>query len=240
MTSLLEARDLAIQGRLEPTSLTIEERSLVAVVGPNGGGKTSLLRALARADSTAGTVSIDGELLDGALPSRRTRLVAFLPASHEIAWPIPVRDYLALGGTAPESIVRELDLLDLRHLADRPMNQLSTGQRSRAMIARVLASSARMLLLDEPLSNLDPYWALRILDIFRQRADDGATVMFTLHDLSQLPKVDRALVMDRGLLAADEEPQALLSSVVMESIFGIVLENGLPALKRQADPRSSR
>jgi iron complex transport system ATP-binding protein len=240
MTSSLIAQGLAIPGRLEPTSLAIAKSSLVAVVGPNGGGKTSLLRALARVDTTQGSVTIDGELLDPALPSRRAKLVAFLPASHLIAWPIPVGDFLELGGATASSISREMSALDLAPLAERPMNQLSTGQRSRAMIGRALASDARMLLLDEPLSNLDPYWTLRTLDILRQRASAGVIAIVTLHDLAQLAKVDRALVMDRGTLIADSPPQALLDGDLIEAVFGVRMEDGVPVIRQRADPRSSR
>lgn len=240
MTSLLDAQGLAIAGRLETTALTVTGPELVAVIGPNGGGKTSLLRALARAESTHGTVTVAGESLDRALPSRRAKLVAFLPASHDIAWPIPVRDFLALGGATAASTAREMEALDLTGLADRPMNQLSTGQRSRAMIGRVLASEARLLLLDEPLSNLDPYWALRMLENLQERASKGSIVIMTLHDLGQLPKVDRVLVMDRGSMVADAAPQSLSSGDLIEDVFGIRLVDGQPALRRRGDPRSSR
>jgi len=240
MTSLLDAQGIGIASRLETTALAVATPELIAVIGPNGGGKTSLLRALARADRTQGNVAVAGESLDAALPSRRAKLVAFLPASHDIAWPIPVADFLALGGAVPTSIGREMEALDLAGLADRPMNQLSTGQRSRAMIARVLACDARLLLLDEPLSNLDPYWALRLLEILRQRASDGSIVILTLHDLSQLSKVDRILVICHGSVVADTSPQALSGSDLIEDVFEIRIVDGLPALRQRADPRSLR
>ena len=74
---------------------------MIALVGPNGGGKTSLLRALARIEGATGAVVIDGEDLDAAGEARRRRLLSFLPASREIAWPIAVRDVIALGGAGP-------------------------------------------------------------------------------------------------------------------------------------------
>ena len=96
MTSLV-ARAVGLEHRLYPTDLEVEAGQLVALVGPNGGGKTSLLRALARVEQASGSVEIDGEQLDGAGEARLRSLLAFLPASREIAWPIAVRDVIGLG-----------------------------------------------------------------------------------------------------------------------------------------------
>ena len=99
MTSLV-ARQVALDGRLHPTDLQIEAGEMVALVGPNGGGKTSLLRALARIEQASGQVLIDGDDVDDTAPARRPRLLSFLPASREVAWPIAARDIIALGLTA--------------------------------------------------------------------------------------------------------------------------------------------
>ena len=106
MTPLLEANALSLGTRLPPLDLSSAGGEMIALVGPNGGGKTSLLRALAGVEGASGSVRIDGEALDGLAEARRRRLLAFLPASREIAWPIAVRDVIALGLARPESMLQ--------------------------------------------------------------------------------------------------------------------------------------
>jgi len=220
MTSLL-ARNLEIPFRLSATDLTIASGELVALVGPNGGGKTSLLRAIARVEQASGHVSIDGEDVDGLSEARRARLVAFLPASRDVAWPISARDVIALGLSArDEQRVDELiHLFELEVLEKRPVDRLSTGERTRVLLARALASSPKLLLLDEPLSNLEPYWVLRLFEILRAFTGQGGMVLVALHDLARLDQFDRALLIAEGRVAKDEIPAKLIASAEFEEVF---------------------
>ena len=224
MTSLLEAREIAIAGRLNPTSVDAAPGSLIAVIGPNGAGKTSLLRALAGIERETGQILIDGEPIDDAPPARRMRLLSFLPATRSLVWPIAAQDVIALGlpSRDPARIIELVDLLELGNLATRSVNQLSTGERSRVLLARALAARPRLILLDEPLSNLDPYWVLRTLQILRAEIDSSrCTVMASVHDLSQVMAFDRALLVDRGGIIADGLPAAVLESPKLSSAFRI-------------------
>jgi iron complex transport system ATP-binding protein len=222
MTSLI-ARQVALDGRLLPTDLQIEAGEMVALVGPNGGGKTSLLRALARIEQASGQVLVDDEDVDAAATARRPRLLSFLPASREVAWSIAARDVIALGLAEPdEGRIEELIAqLELEELADRPINQLSTGERARVLTARALAARPQLLLLDEPLSNLDPYWVLRFLDLFGAAADAGQAVLVSLHDLSLLPRFRRVLLVADGRLQRDSAPARMVASERFEEIFRV-------------------
>jgi iron complex transport system ATP-binding protein len=238
--TLLAARELAIPGRLHATGLDVQSGELVALVGPNGGGKTSLLRALARIEGASGVVAIDGEDLDEAPMARRRQLLSFLPASRDVTWPISARDVIRLGlDRDDEPRVDEMvSLLELDKLADRPVNQLSTGERARVLTARALVGNPKLLLLDEPLSNLDPYWVLRLLDIFESSTQSGQVVLAALHDLSQLDRFDRALLVSDGMVQMDETPASLVASERFEEIFRISSANGRWAIRKPADPRS--
>ena len=224
MTSLLKAKGIELTNRLAPADLACTAGELVAVIGPNGAGKTSLLRAIAGIELTSGQVLIDGEEIEHAAPTRRMRLLSFLPATRSLIWPIAARDVIALGlPSADQPRVEELvERLELRALADRPVNHLSTGERSRVLLARALAARPRLLLLDEPLSNLDPYWVLKTLEILRAEAQaNGSAVLTSLHDLNQITAFDRAILLNEGAIMADCSPAEMLSSSALEEAFRI-------------------
>ena len=227
MTSLL-AEGVALGARLHPTDFSATSGELIAVVGPNGGGKTSLLRALARVERAQGRVRIDGEDLDDAPEARRRNLLAFLPASRDIGWPIATRDVIALGRGRrdPARIEELLTCFELESLADRPVDRLSTGERARVLMARALAARPRLLLLDEPLSNLDPYWVLRFLDLLRDCASKGQTLLVALHDLALINRFDRALLVADGRIEVDETPARLMAGERFEEIFRVRRTDG--------------
>ena len=226
MTPLIDARGLAIPRRLHSVDLTLAP-GMTAVIGPNGAGKTSLLRALAGIDLEAGHVLIAGEELAQAPPPRRMRLLAFLPATRSLVWPISTRDVIALGLPSPDSarVGELLKLLELDALADRPVDHLSTGERSRVLIARALAPRPRLLLLDEPLSNLDPYWVLRTLQILNSEAmQSGCAVLTSVHDLNQIWAFERVLLVDGGRIVADGSPDEVMDSPELVRAFRLVRE----------------
>jgi iron complex transport system ATP-binding protein len=239
MTSLLDARGVALDTRLQPTDLQLGAGELVALIGPNGGGKTSLLRALAGVELSAGAVRIDGQELREIPSARRSLLVTFLPASREVVWPIAARDVIALGLPAPEPArVDELiELLELQTLSFRPINHLSTGERARVLFARALAPRPRVLLLDEPLSNLDPYWVLRLLEILRETVAGGTSALLALHDIDRVTAFDRALLIAQGEVKSDRQPAEMLESPALAEAFRIERSERGWSLRRE-DRRS--
>lgn len=239
---MIVARALAFDRRLFPTDLQLAGGQAVALIGPNGGGKTSLLRTLACVHGAGGTVEIDGHVVRSASSAHRRRLVGLLPASRSLHWPIAVRDVIALGLDRPDPgrVAELVDALELRPLAERPADQLSTGERARVLMARVLASRPALLLLDEPLANLDPYWALRFLDLINAEASRGATVVVALHDLAQIARFDRVLLVNEGRLLRDETPAQLLAAPAFEEVFRVIKSDGGFAISPTAGRRSSQ
>jgi iron complex transport system ATP-binding protein len=226
MSALLQATGLALPGRLGDTALTLEAGELTCLVGPNGSGKTSLLHALAGIGDPSGSVLIDGSDPRALPPGRRQRLFAYLPASRDISWPLTAHDLIALGSPSGEreaGIRQVLTVLGLSEFADRRIDRMSTGERSRVLIARALVAGPRLLLLDEPASNLDPYWQLRLMDYLRTSArDNGQALLVAVHDL-ELARAyaDRLIVMNEGRIEADGDPETLLGSEIIPRIFGI-------------------
>jgi iron complex transport system ATP-binding protein len=245
VSPIVEAEGLAIAGRLRPTSLAVAAPQLVCLVGPNGSGKTSLLHAIAGIGGAVGAVRIGGRDARAAGADERRRLLAFLPATREIAWPLAARDVVALGlpsGAGVEAAEAALAELELGAFAERRVDRLSTGERSRVLLARVLAARPRLLLLDEPVANLDPLWALRLMDhlamLVRER---GQAAILALHDLDIAARyADRLIVMNEGGIAAEGPPRALLEGPMIGAVFGIERgAEGWRPLSPREHPRSS-
>jgi iron complex transport system ATP-binding protein len=215
---ILSAAGLALPGRLFDVSVDLAAGELVCLVGPNGSGKTSLLHALAGIGRPAGAVTMDGIDPRTLGPAQRPGFLTYLPATRDIPWPLLARDLIALGGGDAGFAA-----LELEPLLGRRIDALSTGERSRVLIARALAPRPRLLLLDEPTANLDPLWQIRLMELVRAeiagggRAERGRAALVAIHDLDAAARyADRILVMDRGRIAAEG-----LDGPHVAAIFGI-------------------
>lgn len=223
MSPLLEARNLHCPGRLHPADLDFKPRELIALVGPNGAGKTTLLHALAGIAPDGGTVSIDGVDIRRLPPSLRMSRLGYMAASRDIAWPIAACDLVALG--LPDrrnraAIRAALDKTRAFAFAGRRVDRLSTGERTRVFLARTLAASPKVLLLDEPTANLDPYWQLFIFGLLRQECARGAAVMVAVHDLSLATRfADRIIAIEHGKIIADGPVGHVMTDELMERLF---------------------
>jgi iron complex transport system ATP-binding protein len=234
---ILRASGLALPGRLFGVSIDIEEGELVCLVGPNGSGKTSLLHALAGIGAPSGEVAMAGVDPRTLGPGLRPSFLTYLPATRDVHWPLLARDLIALGGGDAD-----FPALELAPLLGRRIDTLSTGERSRVLIARALAPRPRLLLLDEPTANLDPLWQIRLMELVREeiggggRAERKRAALVAIHDLDAAALyADRILVMDKGRIAAEG-----LDGAHVARIFGIERVGGLwRPVRPVADPRSS-
>jgi iron complex transport system ATP-binding protein len=216
---------------------------VTCIVGPNGAGKTTLLRAGAGLVALeSGQCTLSGRPLSEWTRAERARRIAYLPQGGDAAWPILAQDLVALGRlpygaglsrlTAEdrEAIASAMARADVSALAQRRVDQLSTGERMRVLFARALATGADLLLADEPAAHLDPAHQLRLMQLLHEEAARGAAVLVTLHELALAAACDRVLVLDRGRLAAAGTAQEALSDAVLAGVFGVAAARAeLPA-----------
>lgn len=179
---------------LREVTLTFPDRGLVALIGPNGCGKTTLLRAVAGLlVPPGGTISITGRYLAELSHTERSHLVAFGPENTTVPFAYSARDIVTMGlypwhGGRPSAedlkrVDAVMECLGLVELAQRSISSLSSGERQRVHVARVLASKAALLLCDEPTANLDPAHAKQVLTQLRDTARDRL-VIAVIHDIN--------------------------------------------------------
>jgi len=207
---------------------------VIGLIGPNGAGKSTLVRAIAGLIPAKGSILIDGRRV-ATMPLRdRARHIAYLPQGQAVHWPLTVERLVALGRLphlAPfarpgsidaEAIELALGRTELRGLRDRPVDELSGGERARVLLARALAVEAPVLLADEPLAALDPAHQIDVMALLRGEAARGATVIAVLHDLTLAARwCDRLLLIDKGRLIADGKPAAVLTADRIGSVYKV-------------------
>jgi iron complex transport system ATP-binding protein len=235
------ARGLVTPGRLQCTDLELAAGSVTALVGPNGSGKTSLLNALAAVPPATGSVEIAGKELRRQPPSIRRNLVGLLTADRQVAWPISGGDLVRLGARRGSAVAEAAAVLSLTLLLERRVDRVSSGERARLLLARLLASDPKLLLLDEPLANLDPYWQLVVMEALRERVrTPDRAVVLVVHDLASAVRfADRILLMSAGTIVWDGPAADLQTSGAADGVFGARWTGVEWQLSRPADPRSS-
>lgn len=221
---------------LSDVSFNLEKGKVLAILGQNGAGKTSLLRSINRTVSlSAGSISLFGR--DTELLSRReiARLVAVVAQENETKFPVSVLEYVLGGRFAHQPAFgfeneKDLDAAEdaicrcnLRGFEHRLMNELSGGERQRAVLARALATEASLLLLDEPSANLDPANQGIIFRLVRSRSREcGGSAIVITHDPNLASQfADRILLLHQGRVLADGQPEIVLSNELIKAVYGI-------------------
>ncbi|RIJ45719.1 ABC transporter ATP-binding protein [Clavibacter lycopersici] len=217
---------------LDDVSFEAPTGSVTGIVGPNGGGKTTLLRALVRAAPLAGgRVTVDGE--DVRTRSRRwiARRVAEVGQRQDPDESLTVADEVALGGLAGRGVLRPhgsgdddrvaaaLEAVGMAHLAGDRLATLSGGELQRIALARALAQGAGHVLLDEPTNHLDIRHRLEVARLMRRIAP---TVVVVLHDLEVAAEVcDHVVVLHRGRVAGAGAPADVLRPELLDAVYDV-------------------
>jgi iron complex transport system ATP-binding protein len=221
---------------VDNVSFAIEPGTWCTLIGPNGAGKTSLVETivgLRRASS--GDVTIHGRSVAHLSERERARTVAFVPQNPVVPAGMTVATYVGLGRTAYHGVLRSagatdraivssvLERVGLVAMADRDVASLSGGERQRTVLARALAQSTLVLVLDEPTTGLDVRHQIELLELVRTEVREcGLTVLATLHDLTLATQfADRLTLLADGRVVDDGMPAAVVRGGALVKSYGL-------------------
>jgi iron complex transport system ATP-binding protein len=223
---------------LSDVTLSIEAGTWCTIIGPNGAGKTTLVEAVAGLRRVAsGSVQIAGQAIGNLNERERARLVSLVPQHPQVPAGMTVRDYVTLGRVAFHGVLRApnagdhqvvesvLERLSLASFAQRDVATLSGGERQRMVLARALAQSTMVIVLDEPTTGLDLRHQMELLELLKTEvADCGLTIVATLHDLTLAGQfADRLVLLDQGVVVVDGPARDVVRSHELSEHYGMNL-----------------
>ena len=235
----LEARKLSYRYGdrrvLDSLDLELGEGELVALLGPNGVGKTTLFKCvLAMLSDYSGSILLDGREVRSLSASELARRAAYIPQAHLPAFDYSVLEVVLMGAAAgrgpfssptaeDEDYARSrLEALGIAGLADRSYGRISGGERQLALIARALAQRARLLVMDEPTANLDFGNQARVMEAISGLAEEGYGILLSTHNPEQaFLWAGRAAVLRGGRIEADGPPRSVLTEALLERLYGV-------------------
>jgi len=216
---------------LADVSLRLPNGGVTAIIGPNGAGKSTLLHCLAGLIAPqSGRVRVEGVDIHRVREAERALLLSLLTQNPGAVPRLSVRDLVGFGrwphhrgrpGPTDHALVEAaLDRFDLLPLAEREVEALSGGQRQRVFVAMAFAQATPWMLLDEPLSALDPKFARDIMERLRDVSTAGPGVVLVLHDLSVAARyANRCICMKQGRILAAGAWQSTVTSDLLTRLY---------------------
>jgi iron complex transport system ATP-binding protein len=239
MSAVLELKNLCAGFPRRPVlrniNFSIAAGEITVLLGPNGSGKTSLLKtACGLLKPLSGQVLLNGRDSAGLGKKERARTAGFLFQNSAPPWPFTVRELLLQGrfsrrgffslpDPAGEGVVEAvIDEAGLRGFEHRPATELSGGEYQRVLIARLLVQEPRLLLLDEPVNNLDPKYQHMVMDLVRRQKIRGSSALLSIHDFNLARRyADQVIVLHQGAIALMGKPEDALETGALERAFEI-------------------
>jgi len=215
-------------------SIAVAPGEALALLGPNGGGKTTLLKTmLGLLKPHGGAVSLDGLPMTTLSVGERARRIGYVPQAHAGTFAFAVRDVVLMGRTAhhglfasptaADRVIAEASLsaLGVSHLADQPYTMISGGERQLVLIARALAQQPRYIVLDEPTASLDFGNQGKVMGQIEALTAQGLGVLFTTHDPNQaLRFANRVALLGDGRMLAAGTPRDVLTAEALSTLYG--------------------
>jgi len=218
---------------LDDVSIDAPDGALTAVVGPNGSGKSTLVRALVgQVPLEYGTITADGLTVQDDVRGVLARRVAVVTQREEPAFPLGVRDYVALGRYPhlglwraqarddADAIASAVERTEIQQYMDRTITELSGGEWQRVRLARALAQGGRTLVLDEPTTFLDVGHEMAVFELLGRLAADGMSVLLVSHQLNLVARfAHRMVLLHRGRVVGEGTPADVMQASILESLY---------------------
>ena len=239
---MLAAKDLAFgfPGRTvgRDVSFTLDAGEVLCVLGPNGGGKTTLFRTLlGLLPKHAGSIAIEGQDLEHLSRGEMARRIGYVPQGHSAYFAFTVREFVLMGRTAHVGVFaspskkdiavaeRALESLGIAPLADKPVTEISGGERQLALVARALAQEPKLLVLDEPTASLDFGNQVRVLERIGGLARSGIAILFSSHDPDHaFLCAQRALLLAEGRVLEIGAPRDVIRPDTLERMYRVSVQ----------------
>lgn len=218
---------------VQDASLEVIPGTCVALVGPNGCGKSTLVAAICGDLAYAqGAITIDGHDVATSKAMQLAQLRAVMTQNTHVAFGFTVAEVVSMGRSpwrstddamSDEAVVtRALTQVDLLHLAQRPVQALSGGELARVAMARVLTQETNVMILDEPTAALDLKHQVQLLRCVKNRTRSGAAALVVLHDLTLAADfADEIVVMSDGHIVAQGTPDAVINAPLLTEVYGV-------------------
>ena len=224
---------------LSDINCTLPSGKLIGIMGANGAGKSTLLKTIAGIlPLKQGEIWFDAQPLNKMNPTEKSQHIAYLAQNTQIHWDLSVYDVIALGLVAPLPKEKERSKIQafskkfaVTHLLDKPFQQLSGGEKARVQLARCCIKESPVLLVDEPIAPLDPYYQIDMMEQLKSLTPQHTCVV-AIHHLSLAYRFcDEVILLHQGKIAAYGETQAVLTAENLAKTFQIQAEIDL--LKRE-------
>ncbi|RXZ80742.1 ABC transporter ATP-binding protein [Paenibacillaceae bacterium] len=223
---------------LRNIALAADRGQFIGLIGPNGSGKSTLLRTIAGLIRHAeGKLEIGRKPIESYKRKALARIIGYVPQDTTIDFAFRVRDIVTMGRTpylarfqqesAEDKLIveRAMKRAGVAHLAERFVSSLSGGQRQLVFIAKALAQTPQLLLLDEPISALDIRHQLQTLDLIRQLAYDGKCAIAALHDINLAARYcDQLVLLNHGSVVSIGTPDQVLTQLTIRSTYNVHAE----------------
>lgn len=237
---MLKARSLTYHTQernlIHDISLDFLPGILYGVLGPNGSGKSTLLKTLSGIwEPTSGQVFWHEEDLLKKTRHEISQTISLVPQNPQVQFEFSVRDFVSMGTYTHQRKKKEivdlaLTTVNMLHLQQRGILSLSSGERQRAYIARSLVTEAPVMLLDEPTATLDIRHQLEIWRLLKMLANQGKTIIVTLHDLPSTARFcDQIAVLDKGKCIAKGDFDQVMRPHLLKEVFGVIAQVSQPA-----------